>query len=111
MDIESWRYSSKLELLRQALLPHRRVQDVTPHDGPSPSRCLPGQVEEKILFDLWRADFPHTTIDEEVMNIDQGQEDQGAKWQGLAWKRVGAEEQKRADSDEAEHVHDDVVSL
>jgi hypothetical protein len=42
-------------------------------------RCLPGKVAEQILFDLWRADFPHTTIDEEVMNIDEGQKNQGTK--------------------------------
>ena len=29
-------------------------------------RCLLDKVAEQILFDLWRADFPNTTIDEVV---------------------------------------------
>jgi hypothetical protein len=43
-----------------------------------PSSLL-DQVAEQIFFNLWRADFPHTTIDEEVMNIDEGQENHGTK--------------------------------
>jgi hypothetical protein len=36
-------------------------------------RCLLDKVAEQILFDLWRADFPNTTVNnEEVMNIDEG---------------------------------------
>ena len=42
-------------------------------------RCLLDKVAEQILFDLWRADFPNTTIDEEVMNIDEGQKNRGTK--------------------------------
>jgi len=42
-------------------------------------RCLLDKVAEQILFDLWRADFPNTTIDEVVMNIDEGQENHGTK--------------------------------
>jgi hypothetical protein len=42
-------------------------------------RCLLDKVAEQILFDLWRTDFPNTTIDEEVMNIDEGQKNQGTK--------------------------------
>ena len=34
-------------------------------------------MAEQILFDLWRADFPNTTIDEVVMNIDEGQKNRG----------------------------------
>ena len=74
-------------------------------------RCLLDKVAEQILLDLWRADFPNTTIDEEVMNIDEGQENRGTKRQGLAWKRVGSKEHKRTDRDEGEHVKDDVLSL
>ena len=42
-------------------------------------RCLLVKVAEQILFDLWRADFPNTTIDEVVMNIDEGQKNHGTK--------------------------------
>ena len=42
-------------------------------------RCLLDKVAEQIFFDLWRADFPNTTIDEVVMNIDEGQENHGTK--------------------------------
>ena len=42
-------------------------------------RCLLDKVAEQILFDLWRADFPNTTIDEVVMNIDEGQKNHGTK--------------------------------
>lgn len=70
-----------------------------------------GQVAEQILFDLWCADFPNTTIDEEVMNIDEGHKNPGTKRQGVAWKRVGSKEHKCTGSDEGEYVQDDVVSL
>jgi hypothetical protein len=42
-------------------------------------RCLLDKVAEQILFDLWRADFPNTTIDEVVMNIDESQKNHGTK--------------------------------
>jgi len=42
-------------------------------------RCLLAKVAEQILLDLRRADFPDTTIDEEVMNIDEGHENPGTK--------------------------------
>jgi hypothetical protein len=42
-------------------------------------RCLLDKVAEQILFDLGRADFPNTTIDEVVMNIDEGQKNRGTK--------------------------------
>jgi hypothetical protein len=42
-------------------------------------RCRFDKVAEQILFDLWGADFPDTTIDEEVMNIDEGLQNPGTK--------------------------------
>ena len=73
--------------------------------------CLLAKVAEQILFDLWRADFPNTTIDEVVMNIDESQENHGTKRQRVAWKRVGAKEHERPDRDKGEYVQHDVASL
>ena len=74
----------RLEIGMGASLPGRRVIRVLKTSSPCTAvcllmRCLLDKVAEQIFFDLWRADFPNTTIDEVVMNIDEGQENHGTK--------------------------------
>ena len=70
---------------------------------------LLAKVAKQILLDLRRADFPDATIDEQVMNIDEGHKNPGTKRQGIAWKRVGAKEHKRTAHNKGEHIQNDVI--
>src|SRR5687767_15793155 len=101
----------------------RPLRGAAAHVRATPTRSSPGtavsplmrrlldKVAEQIPLDLWCADFPNTTIDEVVMNIDEGHKNPGTKRQGVAGKRVRSKEHKRTDRDKGEHVQDDVVSL